>query len=125
MPQVPTICLSGLSETQRRAYILVDNKLALNAGWNPELLRIELGELKLSGFDLALTRPRSLAETHHRGRPLPPVTRRFAPQARSPTAGVAEPIAPGSSSWPEVARGHRHLRAKARHGIGRIHLPSR
>ena len=57
--------------------------------------------------------------------PLPPVTRRFARQARSPTAGVAEPIAPGSPSWPEVARSHRHLRAKARHGIGRIHLPSR
>ena len=45
----------GLSETQRRAYRLADNKLALNAGWDPELLRLELGELKLSGFDLALT----------------------------------------------------------------------
>jgi hypothetical protein len=39
MPQIPTICLSGLSETQRRAYIIADNKLALNAGWDPELLR--------------------------------------------------------------------------------------
>jgi hypothetical protein len=32
-----------------------DNKMALNAGWDPELLRLELGELELDGFDLALT----------------------------------------------------------------------
>ena len=55
MDQIPTICLSGLSETQRRAYRLTDNKMALNAGWDPELLRLELGELELDGFDLALT----------------------------------------------------------------------
>jgi ParB-like chromosome segregation protein Spo0J len=55
MAQIPTICLSGLSETQRRAYRLTDNKMALNAGWDPELLRLELGELELDGFDLALT----------------------------------------------------------------------
>ena len=55
MAEVPTICLSGLSETQRRAYVIADNKLALNAGWDPELLRLELGELELAGFDLALT----------------------------------------------------------------------
>ncbi len=55
MPQVPTITLAGLSEIQRRAYRLTDNKMALNAGWDPELLRLELGDLKLSGFDLSLT----------------------------------------------------------------------
>jgi DNA modification methylase len=55
MTQVPTITLTGLTETQRRAYVIADNKLALNAGWDPELLRLELGELKLSGFDLSLT----------------------------------------------------------------------
>src|SRR6202030_3874782 len=55
MTQVPTITLTGLSEAQRRAYVIADNKLALNAGWDPELLRLELGELKLSGFDLSLT----------------------------------------------------------------------
>src|ERR1700726_598764 len=38
-----------------QAYRLADNKLALNAGWDPELLRLELGELKLGGFDLSLT----------------------------------------------------------------------
>jgi ParB-like chromosome segregation protein Spo0J len=55
MGEIPTICLSGLSETQRRAYRVADNKLSLNSGWNPELLRLELGQLKLDGFDLALT----------------------------------------------------------------------
>ena len=53
MDQIPTICLSGLSETQRRAYRITDNQMALNAGWDPELLR--LGELELDGFDLSLT----------------------------------------------------------------------
>jgi hypothetical protein len=46
MTQVPTITLTGLTEVQRRAYVIADNKLALNAGWDPELLRLELGELK-------------------------------------------------------------------------------
>jgi ParB-like chromosome segregation protein Spo0J len=55
MEQIPTIVLTGLSEAQRRAYVIADNKLALNAGWDPELLRLELGELNLAGFDLSLT----------------------------------------------------------------------
>jgi hypothetical protein len=36
-------------------YVIADNQLALNAGWDRELLALELGELKLGGFDLALT----------------------------------------------------------------------
>jgi hypothetical protein len=44
---VPTIELSHLSETQKRAYILADNKLALNAGWDDELLALELADLKV------------------------------------------------------------------------------
>lgn len=40
--QVPTIALSHLSEAERRAYVLADNKLALNAGWDKEILAIEL-----------------------------------------------------------------------------------
>ena len=39
MAEIPTICLSGLSETQRRAYRVTDNKMALNSGWDPEVLR--------------------------------------------------------------------------------------
>ena len=46
----------GLDEAQKRAYVLADNQLAITgSGWDPELLRLELGELKLSGFDLSLT----------------------------------------------------------------------
>ncbi|WP_431285595.1 site-specific DNA-methyltransferase [Humitalea sp. 24SJ18S-53] len=55
LAQVPTIELSHLSPTQRRAYVLADNKLALNAGWDDDLLRIELAELQADGFDLGLT----------------------------------------------------------------------
>ena len=44
-----------LTPAQRRAYVIADNKLALNAGWDQEQLKIELGELQLEGFDLSLT----------------------------------------------------------------------
>lgn len=50
--EVPTIELSGLSETQKKAYIIADNKLALNAGWDNEMLKIELTELLADGFAL-------------------------------------------------------------------------
>lgn len=52
---VPVIELAGLSEAQKRAYVIADNKLALNAGWNDELLALEFGDLQELGFDLALT----------------------------------------------------------------------
>lgn len=51
---VPTITLSGLSATQKRALAIADNKLALNAGWDDEMLRLELSELGLEGFDISL-----------------------------------------------------------------------
>lgn len=52
--EVPCIELAHLTPAQRRAYILADNKLALNAGWDEELLRIELAELKAADIDLGL-----------------------------------------------------------------------
>lgn len=55
MDSVPTIELAHLSDAQKRAYVIADNKLALNAGWDNELLAIELGELDELGFDLSLT----------------------------------------------------------------------
>lgn len=55
LEQVPCIELSHLSDAQRRAYVLVDNKLSLNAGWDSELLRVELLGLQEQGFDLGLT----------------------------------------------------------------------
>lgn len=54
MDTVPVIELSHLTDTQKRAYILADNQLALNAGWDTELLQIELTELDGLDFDLSL-----------------------------------------------------------------------
>ena len=54
MPEVPVVVLDHLSEVQRRAYIVADNKLALNAGWDDALLREALEELKDEDFDLGL-----------------------------------------------------------------------
>ena len=54
MDEVPTITLSGLSDAQKKAYIIADNKLALNSGWDDELLKIELEQLKELDFDLGL-----------------------------------------------------------------------
>ena len=54
MDEVPCIELAGLTDTQRRAYIIADNKLALNGGWDDELLALELGELNAADFDMAL-----------------------------------------------------------------------
>ncbi len=54
MPQVPCIELSHLTDAQRRAYILADNRLALNAGWDEELLALELAELQALEVNLDL-----------------------------------------------------------------------
>ena len=59
LDSVPTITLRGLSETQRRAYVIADNKIAANAGWDDELLKLELHAiaeadealLPLTGFE--------------------------------------------------------------------------
>ena len=55
MDEVPTITLSGLSEAQIKAYIIADNKLALNSGWDEEMLKVELSELEELGYDMDLT----------------------------------------------------------------------
>jgi ParB-like chromosome segregation protein Spo0J len=55
MTEVPTIELRHLTPAQKRAYVLADNRLALSAGWDEDMLRIELGELNAEGFDLGLT----------------------------------------------------------------------
>jgi DNA modification methylase len=54
LEQVPVIELAHMSEAQKRAYVLADNQLALNAGWDEELLRLELADLSELGFDLGL-----------------------------------------------------------------------
>ena len=55
LTEVPCIRLSHLSESQKRAYIIADNKLALNAGWDNAMLKLELADLKALDFDLDLT----------------------------------------------------------------------
>lgn len=55
LTEVPCIRLGHLTESQRRAYVIADNKLALNAGWDEELLKLELVGLQEEGFDLDLT----------------------------------------------------------------------
>ncbi|KAF0133110.1 MAG: DNA methylase N-4/N-6 domain-containing protein, partial [Xanthobacteraceae bacterium] len=55
LAEVPVIRLSHLSAAERRAYVLADNKLALNAGWDTELLAIELQGLIDLDFDLSVT----------------------------------------------------------------------
>jgi ParB-like chromosome segregation protein Spo0J len=54
MDNVPAIQLDGLSEPQKKALILADNKLALNSGWDYDTLKIELNNLSEIGFDLEL-----------------------------------------------------------------------
>jgi DNA modification methylase len=55
LTEVPCIVLDGLSEAQKKAYIIADNKLALNAGWDDEMLKVEMERLGELGFDLSLT----------------------------------------------------------------------
>lgn len=52
--EIPCMIASGWTEAQKRAYILADNQIALNAGWNMDLLKIEIGDLATKGFDVGL-----------------------------------------------------------------------
>ena len=52
MTEVPVIVLDHLTESQRRALVLADNRLALNAGWDEEMLRVEIAALDEGGFNL-------------------------------------------------------------------------
>ena len=55
LKKIPCIREDHLTEAQRRAYIIADNKLSLNAGWDEEMLRVELSDLKGEDFDVSLT----------------------------------------------------------------------
>jgi DNA modification methylase len=54
IPEVPVIILDHLSQSQRRALVIADNRLALNAGWDEEMLRVELDALREDDFNLDL-----------------------------------------------------------------------
>lgn len=53
--EIPVLQADHLSDAQKRAYIIADNRLALDAGWDAEMLRVEFSELADLGFDLSLT----------------------------------------------------------------------
>lgn len=55
LTSVPTITVSGLSEAEERRLRLADNKIALNAGWDMDLLKVELAEIELSGLDVTVS----------------------------------------------------------------------
>jgi ParB-like chromosome segregation protein Spo0J len=54
LPDVPCVRLSHLNDAQKRAYILADNKIALNSGWDADLLRVEFERLSDEKFDVSL-----------------------------------------------------------------------
>ena len=54
MEQLPVMVAKGWTKTQKQAYIIADNRLALNAGWDNEMLTIELNELLADGFALEM-----------------------------------------------------------------------
>ena len=53
--EVPCVYVDHLTEAQKKAYVLADNRMALDAGWDEELLSVEMSELQELGFDLELT----------------------------------------------------------------------
>lgn len=55
LERVPTVTLHGLSDAQWRAYVIADNRLALDGGWDLAMLKAEMGDLRTEGFDLDLT----------------------------------------------------------------------
>lgn len=55
LAELPVMVAHGWTAAQKRAYVLADNKLTENAGWNDDMLRVELTELQAEGFDLQLT----------------------------------------------------------------------
>src|SRR3954451_5236932 len=88
LPSVPTLRLPHLSPAQRRAYVIADNKLALNAGWDREMLAIELQALIDLDFDVELT-GFALAET------------------RSPSTRRASARPPARTTRPTISRRSR------------------
>ena len=53
--EVPCVYVDHLSEAQKKAYIIADNRMAMDAGWDEELLKVELEALEGESFDLSLT----------------------------------------------------------------------
>ena len=106
----------GWSEAQKRAYVIADNKLALNAGWDDDLLGVELGELKDLGFDLdligfselelsALASPPRQGLTDPDETPAVPAE----PVSRTGTSGSSAAIASSAATAPSRRRSDRFV----------------
>ncbi len=90
MAEVPCLRLSGMSDVDKRAYVIADNKTALNAGWDQQILAVELQELMDLGFEVELT-----------GFELPEIDALFSEAAEaSPEAVRAADACPLPSSCP-------------------------
>lgn len=63
LEQVPAIVVDHLADAEQRAYMIADNKIALNAGWDDELLKVELESLKNEGMELELVGFRKASST--------------------------------------------------------------
>jgi ParB-like chromosome segregation protein Spo0J len=100
--EVPVIDLSYLTPAQKRAYILADNKLALNAGWDTQLLAAELEALRADDFDISLVgfSDEELAELEVEIEEVPP-------------GGEADEV-PAAAQEPKVARGEVYVLGKHR-----------
>jgi ParB-like chromosome segregation protein Spo0J len=102
MNLVPTTRVTGLNDTQKRAFALADNKIAENAGWDREILALELGELAellpALNWDLTLTgfepAELDLLLTDHGESKPDPATKRSSPG--DPLIGGARPRYPAS-----------------------------
>src|ERR1700760_3176956 len=55
LTDIPVMVASGWTKAQKRAYVIADNKLTTNGGWDDDLLRVEFEELKADGFEIGLT----------------------------------------------------------------------
>lgn len=97
LSEVPVVVLDHLTPEQRRAYVIADNQLALNAGWDEELLRAELADLECLGFDLSLVgfSEEELAELLPEVEDLPPED---ADEEAVPEA-PAEPVTKPGDVW--------------------------
>ena len=97
---VPVLDVSGWTEAQFRAYVIADNKIASDAGWDEALLQIELADLKAIGFDTALTGfeddelAQAMGRTGGHGVvPVTPVEDRFWISIRGPLKSQAKALA--------------------------------
>ena len=100
MTEVPVIVLDHLTETQRRALVLADNRLALNAGWDEEMLRVELESLQEDDFNLDLVgfsdeELEELLRDPEQSPKARPTKMRFRRRRRSPITVPGRCLAPG------------------------------